>query len=81
MTSTELSRRLKKMYEDAGHRDSTTMVLLFGIKYAKELKSCGETMEKIARDASIGRTGRSSSYGTEINKGIRLARHVKMINS
>ena len=35
MTKQNLATELKKMYENALKRDSTTMIRLFGIKYAE----------------------------------------------
>jgi len=47
---------------------------LFAIKYADQIRSCGETPHKIAERAT-----NHYKYGTEINKGINLARYVRPI--
>ncbi len=73
MTPEELTDKLKSMYENAPDRDSVTMIHLFGIMYADELKHCSASKEEIAQNA----TGHPS-YQTEINKGIRLARYVEL---
>lgn len=73
MTPAKLSNKLREMYEGAASGDSTTMIRLFGIKYAEELKGCGKPMKAIAQQA-LG----NPSYHAEISKGIRLARYVKM---
>jgi hypothetical protein len=75
MTTEELIAKLSEMHENALPRDSTTMIRLFGIKYANELKDCGDPITEIAR-RSVGK-----SYHAEISKGIRLARYVKVIGA
>jgi len=72
MKAEELSLILKKMYEDAPKGDSSTMIRLFGIKYAEELRGCGVPMTEIA-NKSVG-----SSYHAEISKGVRLAKYVQL---
>ncbi|MCI5164567.1 MAG: hypothetical protein D3903_00405 [Candidatus Electrothrix sp. GM3_4] len=75
MTPIELERILKDMYENAPKGESTTMIRLFGIKYANELNECGVSMTVIAKN-SVG-----SSYQTEIRKGINLAKYVQLKDS
>ncbi len=73
MTPDQLTRKLKSMYENAPNREWTTMIHLFGILYAdelNELNKSGVSMKCITKGAV------SSAYGTEIRKGIRLARYV-----
>ena len=43
MTPTELAKRLAHMYDNARQGETATMVHLFGIRYADELRRCGET--------------------------------------
>lgn len=69
MTENEAIIELKKMYENAPYRDQVTMIHLFGIKYATELKDLH------IRTIAVRATGKAS-YVTEINKGIRLAKYV-----
>ena len=73
MTKQDLSTELKSMYENAQKGDGTTMIRLFGIKYAEELKECGVSMTEIATLSGVG-----ASYHAEISKGIRLAKYVKL---
>ncbi|MCF6243923.1 MAG: hypothetical protein L3J43_02675 [Sulfurovum sp.] len=73
MTSIELAKKLKDMYNNAPKGDSTTMIRLFGIKYANELKNCTSSMSDIAELAEIG-----INYHAEISKGIRLSQYVRV---
>jgi hypothetical protein len=73
MTSDELANELKSMYLNAEKGESVTMIHLFAIKYAKEIKNSGVSMLSIAETANIG-----GSYGTEISKGVRLAKYVSL---
>ncbi len=68
----ELGQILKLMYENAAETEATTMVRLFGIKYAKEIENCPESVEIITISAGISR-----SYAVEISKGIKLAQYVR----
>lgn len=72
MQTYELSCILKDMYEGAS-RDKTTMIHLFGIKYAKELQTNKIPLKELLRSA-----GMPDSYVTEINKGIRLSNYVEV---
>ena len=71
MTPDKLARTLSEMYQDAPKREATTMIHLFGIKYADEIRDCGAPVTEIVR-----LSGLPSSYHTEVSKGVRLARHV-----
>jgi len=73
MTSIELAKKLKDMYTNAPKGDSTTMIRLFGIMYANELKDCTSSMSDIAELAEIG-----INYHAEISKGIRLSQYVSV---
>ena len=73
MTKQDLASELKNMYESAPKGDSTTMIRLFGIKYATELKNCESSMSEIAKLSEVG-----VNYHAEISKGIRLAKYVKL---
>jgi len=73
MTKEALSLILKDMYENAPRGDRTTMIRLFGIKYADELTSCPSPMKEIAELSSVG-----ESYHAEISKGISLSKYVKL---
>ena len=66
-------QELDSMYSNALKGDSTTMIRLFGIKYAEELKKCDCSMTEVAKLANIG-----ENYHAEISKGIRLSKYVKL---
>ena len=71
MEKKELAKILADMYTNAPKGDATTMIRLFGIQYADELKNCDCTISDIAELSKIG-----VSYHAEISKGIRLAKYV-----
>ena len=71
MTPAELARTLSEMYHDAPKNEAVTMIHLFGIKYADEIRDCGARVPEI-----VHLSGLSISYVTEVYKGIRLARYV-----
>ena len=71
MTPVELARTLSERYHDAPYREATTMIHLFGIKYADEIRDCGAPVTEIVR-----LSGLPLSYNTEVSKGVRLARYV-----
>ena len=72
MTLNELGEKLKKMYNNAPTGDSVAMIHLFGIKYANEISISQFSKKDIAIAARI-----PESYGTEISKGVKLAKYVK----
>jgi 5-methylcytosine-specific restriction protein B len=72
MTNEQLAAELKNACERAGKGEHVTTVHCFGIRFANELK--GRNLKEIA-----GLAGIKESLGTEINKGVRLARHVQLI--
>lgn len=73
MKPEELAAKLKDMYFNSNEGETATAVHLFGIKYASEITDCDASPKNIAKLAGIPET-----YGTEINKGRRLSRHVRM---
>ena len=70
MTTIQLVSKLKDLYFNAPQGSKGTMVNLFGVVYAKEIKDCGVSVQEIAEKA----TGKD--YTAEINKGIGLSRYV-----
>ncbi len=62
---------LKGMYQTAPEKEKAVHVHLFGIQYAEHIK--GMALHELAELADIPR-----SYGTEIRKGINLARYVQL---
>ena len=67
----QLADELRKMYNGAPRGEQTTMIHLFGIKYASELT-------RTSPGSVIKQAGLHSSYVTEIHKGRRLAKYVKL---
>jgi len=72
MTLKELGEKLNKMYNNAPTGDSVAMIHLFGIKYANEISISQFSKKDIAIAGKI-----PESYGTEISKGVNLAKYVK----
>lgn len=74
MTEVELSNELKRMYEIGIHKkEQTTMIHLFGIKYADIIRKNGYTPKNILKYAEM-----PESYQVEINKGIKLSKYVEI---
>lgn len=74
MTVNELGAILHSMYEMKGTNKST-MVHLFGIIYADEMKKDNITPIEVIKSSGI-----QSSYQTELNKGINLSKYVVLKN-
>jgi hypothetical protein len=74
MNENELGRILGDMYNNAEEGEKVTMIHLFAIKYANEIRESGIAAKDIAEAAKI-----QPSYGTEISKGVRLSRYVRPI--
>jgi hypothetical protein len=72
MTLKELGDKLNEMYNNAPNGDSVAMIHLFGIKFADEILLSRFSKKDIAKAARI-----PESYGTEISKGVKLAKYVK----
>ena len=72
MTLKELGDKLNSMYNNAPKGDSVAMIHLFGIKYANEILLNRFSKKDIANAARI-----PESYGTEISKGVKLAKYVR----
>lgn len=74
MTELELANELKRMYEAGAQRkEQTTMIHLFGIKYAEIIRINGYIPKGILKYAEM-----PESYQVEINKGIKLAKYVEI---
>lgn len=67
----DLAAILNEMYHGAKEGEATTMIHLFGVRYADRLRELGRSTKDVAVAAGI-----NESYGNEIGKGMRLARYV-----
>lgn len=76
MNAASLAEILRKAYENAPHGEAVVMIHLFGIRYAKEIRECGQSPAAIAKLGGI-----SETYGTEINKAANLAKYVEVLSS
>jgi len=66
-----LTTILNDMYFNSEKGEAVAMIHLFGIKYAKEIQKCDESMKQFAISSGL-----NESYGTEISKGVKLAQFV-----
>ncbi|EKO3791396.1 hypothetical protein [Vibrio metschnikovii] len=73
MTLNELGDVLNHMYQNAPTNESVAMIHLFAIKYANQIKDLNVSCKSVAKAAGI-----NQSYGTEISKGIKLAKYVSV---
>jgi hypothetical protein len=71
MTLIELGTKLNEMYSNAPKGDAVAMIHLFGIKYANEIKKSEYSKKDIIKQSGI-----STSYLTELTKGVKLAEYV-----
>ncbi|ODW62841.1 hypothetical protein BBL91_22300 [Vibrio parahaemolyticus] len=74
MTLNELGSTLEEMYQNAPENESVAMIHLFAIKYAEQIKNLNTSCKSVAKAAGI-----NESYGTEISKGIKLSKYVRVI--
>ncbi len=68
-TINELGKILADMYANAPKKEQVTMIHLFGVKYAEDVQNVG------VREV-IEQSGIHSTYRTEINKAVKLAKYV-----
>ena len=71
MTLQELGKILHEMYFESEEGEAVAMIHLFGVKYAAEIADLDASKKELAKAAGI-----RESYGTEISKGVKLARYV-----
>lgn len=71
MTIDELGKILHDMYFESNDGEAVAMIHLFGIKYADEINATGVSMKALAKAGGI-----RESYGTELNKGVKLSKYV-----
>ncbi len=73
MTKKELISILNKIYFNAPSGELVASILVFGIQFAKEIKTTGATLQELTSLADI-----PASYATEIGKGVKLAKYVSV---
>ena len=66
-----LAQKLFKEFTAAGSRERTKVVVLFGIRYAEEMKHVSAT-------ALMKASGIGKNYGPMVNLGRNLAEHVDL---
>jgi 5-methylcytosine-specific restriction protein B len=64
------------MYLEAKDKESVTMIHLFGIRHAEDIKKCDFSVTQLVKKSSI-----PDSYATEVHKGMRLAKYVAPLGS
>lgn len=72
MTVVELGNKLREMSETKNAK-RTTMIHLFGVLYADEMRIAGISPAAVLKAAGI-----QQSYVAEINKGINLAKYLEL---
>ena len=77
MNKTELARLLTEMYNNAPHGESSVMIHLFGVRFAKEIRDNGYTPLEIIKESrkNFG-SSITDNYQVEINKMIKLSKYV-----
>ena len=73
MNESELAERLRSMCRNAPNREKSTAIHLFGIRYVTDLAAFHGSIERVTRLSGVG-----NSYGTEICKGMKLAKYVEL---
>lgn len=72
MTVIELGNKLREMYETKGVL-KTTMIHLFGVIYADEMRNFGIKPIEVVKAAKM-----HESYSTEVSKGMNLSKYVEL---
>lgn len=68
-TLNELGTILADMYSNAPKKEQVTMIHLFGVKYADDIQKVG--IREVIEQSKI-----HSTYRTELNKAVKLAKYV-----
>jgi hypothetical protein len=71
-TIIELGAILSDMYNNAPRKEQVTMIHLFGVQYHEDVQEVG--VREVVESAGI-----HSTYRTELNKAIKLAKYVRPI--
>lgn len=78
----ELGNILADMYAYAEENEKVTMIHVFGVKYAHQIKSNNISAAAIIKNTVLPNgTKMNASYQTEVQKGINLAKYVKLKDS
>ena len=72
MTTEELARELRRTCDRSPSKGKVTAIHLFGIRYAAELEASHVSVQKVAE------LGAEHNYGSEIHKGMNLAKYVEL---
>jgi DNA ligase len=75
ITVEKLAERLKTQYEESPKNEQVVNIHLFGIKYGEIIKKYNYSASKIIELADLNK-----SYKTELSKGIKLSKFVKLKN-
>ena len=70
----KLAAILGLSYREAKDKEAVTMIHVFGIRYAEDIRRCGSSVAKLVRHSSI-----PDSYVAEVHKGMRLSKFVKLV--
>ncbi|MNL00460.1 hypothetical protein D3C87_1208940 [compost metagenome] len=70
----DLSAILKDKYENAKENEQVVSIHLFGIEYGDIIKKYNYKISEIIKQAEM-----KKSYSTELAKGVKLSRFVKLI--
>ena len=70
MTAERLAAKLREVYDNSGWGDKTADVVVFSIRHAAGIRSCGVTAERLC-----GMAG-APGYGSMVNLGLSLSRRV-----
>lgn len=68
-TASELGHILLEMYKNAPKKEQVTMIHLFGVQFHAEILRVG--IKEVIEEAGI-----HSTYRTELNKAVKLAKYV-----
>jgi len=74
MSENQLASILNEMYENAPSKERVVHIHLFGIRYADEIKKSNVTPKEIIEASNL-----NNSYATEIGKGIKLSKYVRLL--
>jgi hypothetical protein len=68
-TALQLGKILEEMYRTAPKKEQVTMIHLFGVQFYQDIQRVG--VKEVIEEAGI-----HSTYRTELNKAVKLAKYV-----